>query len=127
MHATKIGLIVCLFAAVLLLAACGTTSSKYADTAVGYAVTKGQVLSVRNLDSTKSESLSDGVAVSITGDDCEVTMQFGKRSQVISLVPNSVIIYGGGLDYILQPYSEVGAELDVSEPTLTERGLDPAE
>jgi hypothetical protein len=102
------------------------TSFKYADKAIGYAVTKGQVLGVRNLDSAKSENLSDGVAVSVANDDCEVTMQFGKRKQVISLTPNSVIIYGGEVDYILQPYGEVGSELKTPESTLTERKLDPA-
>jgi hypothetical protein len=128
MTSKRIAIVSCLASLSLLLASCGTTSAAYADRVVGIAVTKGQVLEVRNLDSAKKEMLADGVAISITGDGCEVTMGFGSRTQVIRLVPNSVIVYGEKLDYILQPYAEVGTELEappLPPPAVTDRNVEP--
>jgi len=111
----------------LLLSSCGTTSAKYADGALGYAVTRGKLVQVRNLDSAGRKQLADGVAVVVSGENCEVTMQFGDRSQVIKLVPKSVIVYGGKQDYILQPYPGSASEELTEGPTLTDRNVKPEE
>ena len=110
----------------VLLSSCGITSAKYADSVLGYAVTRGRLVEVKNLDSAGRRQLADGVAVVVSGEDCEVTMQFGDRSQVIKLVPKSVIVYGGKHDYILQPYPGSASE-SPEGPTLTDRNVKPEE
>ena len=88
----------------LLLPACGTSSAAYVDRSLGYAVTKGEVAQVKNLSSESSETLSDGVAIVVSGDNCEVTMKFGDNYQPIRVGPQSIVVYGEQMDYILEPY-----------------------
>ncbi len=123
MGRSKILLGACLLLS-LLLSSCGTTSTQYVDGTLGYAVTRGRLVEVKHLDSTDRKHLADGVAVVVSGEDCEVTMQFGNRAQVIKLVPKSIIVYGEKQDYILQPYPESGSEF-TEAPALTDRETKP--
>ena len=93
-----------LFLGVLLVSSCGVTSKKFADKSIGFAVTRGKVVKVQNLDMVRKKQLADGVAIEINNTDCEVSMKLGQPTEVIMMRPGSILLLGKKADFILQPY-----------------------
>lgn len=93
-----------------LLSSCSTPSAKYADELVGYAVTKGKVRRVANLNSEDPVHLADGLAMSVSEGHCQVAIQLGERVKTIALLPKSILVLGAENDYILVPHWPPGEE-----------------
>lgn len=87
----------------LLLVSCASSSSTYVSDAIGWSVTKGDVLKVINLNSKSNEVLSDGVAITISEPGCLVTIQLEGKTRTFDLCVESILIFGEDSDYILLP------------------------
>ncbi len=88
----------------LILSSCATSSSTFVEEAKTFAITRGSIVSVRNLTSDAHKRLSDGVAITVTGTECEVDMKLAAQTQTIALAPGWILIYSADQDYVLQPY-----------------------
>ncbi len=87
------------------LLSCATSTREFVDEAVGYSVTRGDLVYVRGLAFESRNRLADGTAVTISTSDCEISLRLGERNEVISAKPNSVLVFGPDDDYLLQPYA----------------------
>ena len=89
----------------MLFSSCATSSKEYVDAAVAYAVTRGEVSHVRNLNSKQRQRLADGVAIIISEPGCEIGMRLGERIKLMQPPAKSILVYGGDDDYILVPHT----------------------
>ncbi len=87
---------------------CMLSGMAYADRAVGYSVTKGNLVRVDNLATEEKHHLSDGVAIHVPDPGCSVVMRLGEPLQVIELIPGSILVLGEEADWVLQPYGVTG-------------------
>ena len=90
----------------LTLFSCATSSSTYVSEAVGWSVTKGDVLEVSYLNSKSNEVLSDGVAIKISQPGCKVLIRLEDKSRTFELGVDSILLYGKDSDYILVPVAK---------------------
>ncbi len=93
-----------------LLSSCATSSARYVDQLVGYAVTKGKMRQVANLNSEEQVHLADGLAMFVSEGRCQVAIQLGERVKTIALLPKSILVLGAENDYILVPHWPPGEE-----------------
>ncbi|MGE3173479.1 MAG: hypothetical protein AB7O97_12715 [Planctomycetota bacterium] len=94
-------------AAVLLAASaagCATSSAAFVDARPGYAVTRGRLVEVHGLSSTKVTPLKDGVAFELDAASCDVALRFddGRRQRLHVQAP-AIVVCGADTDYVLLP------------------------
>jgi hypothetical protein len=71
----------------------------------GYSVTRGRITKIENLSATEFRSLSDGLAMTLGGEGCAVTMKFREdedEAKVFEIGTGVILVYGYDGDYILE-------------------------
>jgi hypothetical protein len=86
----------------LAVSSCATTSQEYIDAARGYAVTRGELVQLDNLNAVGKQQLADGVSLEVSSPGCRVTLRFGKETRTFELWPGSRVVLGRSGDAILQ-------------------------
>ena len=93
-------LLSCLF---LALSGCASTAAAFVKHRSEMSSVRGEILSVRNLESGTFRRLADGIAFTVGNDGCEVRIKLGKRNeQTYSLEEGTVLVFGKSKDYILR-------------------------
>jgi hypothetical protein len=86
------------------LAGCASTSASFVEGHPGFAVVKGRVQEVQDLDSREMTALSDGVAFTVAGGRCIVRIRFDDgREERLELMAPGMLICGAATDYVLRP------------------------
>lgn len=89
----------------LAMTSCATSSLTYVEETRGFAVTRGEMVRVENLNSPGKEQLSDGVALEIDEPGCRVTLRIEEVERIVEIGPGGQLVLGGGVDAVLQPLS----------------------
>lgn len=94
-----------------LLGACAQTSQSFVEdySHSGYSATRGRILHVESLSTSKIERLADGVALTVSDPGCKVEVEFAEEKQsAFELTGGTILVYGSPSDCILHP--EIGAD-----------------
>ena len=95
-----------LFALAALLGGCAQSSESFIHdySESGYSATRGRILHVAGLATSKIEPLSDGVALTVAPPGCKVEIKFVDEKQgALEPAVGSILVYGTPSDCILQP------------------------
>jgi hypothetical protein len=90
----------------VLLGGCAQSSESFVldHSESGYSATRGRILHVEGLASSKIERLSDGVALTVAPPGCKVDIQFvDEKQSAFAPAGGSILVYGSPADCILQP------------------------
>lgn len=95
-------------AAVVLLAGCGTSSSRYVSDSDAHSVTRGRITRVAGLNSQRLIPLRDGVVFVLSDPGCKLTIKFedGKSADYEARAGDKLVC-AKNADYYLQPQSTV--------------------
>ena len=99
------------------LASCSTTSTSYVESLSGYSVVRGRITKVDNFTGRVTETLGDGVAVTVTEPGCTISMTFpNEQSKSMDVAPGMMIIYGNADDFVLKSQFDSSATPPSSPP-----------
>ncbi len=104
------------YGAVFLLTSCMLSSRSYVEKQSGFAILKGEVVHIENLNSVFKEDLIDGNANHISAGGARITMKFGEEMSSFEPGPGSVLVLSRHGDYLLQPHRQIGVRGQKGEP-----------
>ena len=85
------------------LSSCAATSKSYVDALSGYSIVRGRITKVLNLSGEVTQTLSDGMVVTVTDPGCTLSMKFpDDQTKTLDVAPGMMVVYGFTDDFLLR-------------------------